>query len=142
MVHLLTFTENTTETKVEIFLKENSIDNYGHNNISVIVTEKDKKPVKRTRTKRIWSVYNDKGDRISYKFSYKNKSYFFDALPKDIEDRLNRNQMFNQFGLVNIKSIRSESECDISDELLKVLIRTRFDKEMMSCVEFMEIKTK
>ncbi len=60
-------------------------------------------------------------------------------LPKNVEEHLNKNTMFNMFALVNISSLRASTGCKIEDEKLKKLIRERFDSEMETGkVEFMK----
>lgn len=53
-------------------------------------------------------------------------------LPKEVEQHLNSNTLFNRFGIVNIKSVKAQTECKIPDEELKELIKTRFAKEMVN----------
>jgi len=62
-----------------------------------------------------------------------------EKLPKNVEEHLNRNTMFNMFGLVNILSLKACTGCEIEDEKLKKLIGERFDSEMATeKVEFMK----
>lgn len=62
-------------------------------------------------------------------------------LPQNIIDDLNRNLMFNKFGLVNISRVKSTNNCDIPDEELKEMIQEKFGHEMATGkVEFIEKK--
>lgn len=62
-------------------------------------------------------------------------------LPKNIEQDLNRNTMFNMFGLVNISALRARTGTKLKDEDLKQRIQTRFGHEMATGeVEFMNKK--
>ena len=62
-------------------------------------------------------------------------------LPQNIIDDLNRNLMFNKFGLVNISRLKASTDCDIPDEELKEMIQEKFGDEMITGkVEFIEKK--
>jgi len=59
-------------------------------------------------------------------------------LPKIIEQDLNRNTMFNMFGLVNLAALRSRTGTRLKDDDLKERIQNRFGHEMATGkVEFM-----
>jgi hypothetical protein len=51
-------------------------------------------------------------------------------LPQSVIDDLDSNIMFNKFGLVNIGRLKSSTNCDIEDDVLKELIQEHFGKEM------------
>ena len=51
-------------------------------------------------------------------------------LPQNVIDHLNKNLMFNKFGLVNIASLKAQTECEIPDDKLKKLIQDKFGEEM------------
>lgn len=60
-------------------------------------------------------------------------------LPQNVIDHLNKNLMFNKFGLINISSLKASTDCKISDEKLKEMIQEKFGKEMVTGkVEFTE----
>ena len=62
-------------------------------------------------------------------------------LPNKIEQDLNRNTMFNTFGLVNISALRARTGTKLKDEDLKQRIQARFGHEMATGeVEFMNKK--
>ena len=60
-------------------------------------------------------------------------------LPKHIAEDLNRNLMFNKFGLVNISALRARTGTKLKTEDLKERIQKRFGSEMITGeVEFIE----
>lgn len=62
-------------------------------------------------------------------------------LPKKIVDDLNRNTMFNMFGMVNISALRSRTGTKLRDNDLKQRIRSHFRNDMVTGeVEFMDKK--
>jgi hypothetical protein len=59
-------------------------------------------------------------------------------LPQNIIDDLNRNSMFNIFGLINLSALKARTNPKMSDKELKRLIQDHFGKEMVTGkVEFM-----
>lgn len=52
-------------------------------------------------------------------------------LPKEIEQDLNNNYIFNKFGIVNISVLRSRTKTTLSSKELKKLINERFANEMV-----------
>lgn len=62
-------------------------------------------------------------------------------LPQNIVDHLNKNLMFNKFGLVNIASLKASTGTTLEDDDLKERIQERFGKEMVNgTVEFVKSK--
>ena len=60
-------------------------------------------------------------------------------LPKHIADHLNRNAMFNRFGLVNISALKASTGTTLKDDDLKERIQAKFGHEMATGeVEFMK----
>lgn len=60
-------------------------------------------------------------------------------LPENIEKDLNKNTMFNMFGLVNLAALRARTGTELSNEELKESINNRFGHEMSNGkVEFIE----
>jgi hypothetical protein len=51
-------------------------------------------------------------------------------LPKKIEQELNRNTLFNMFGLVNLSALRARTGTRLKNETLKERIQARFGHEM------------
>lgn len=51
-------------------------------------------------------------------------------LPQNVIDHLNKNLMFNKFGLINIASLKAQTDCEIPDDKLKKLIQNKFGEEM------------
>ena len=63
------------------------------------------------------------------------------TLPESVIQHLNKNMMFNKFGLVNIAALKATTDCNIPDNQLKRLIQKRFGKEMQTGeVEFTKNK--
>ena len=60
------------------------------------------------------------------------------VLPKDIEIFLDSSLMFNKFGLVNIKILKSKFNSILGDDVLKQLIQDRFGDEFKDGIEFIE----
>jgi len=52
-------------------------------------------------------------------------------LPKDIEAHLDNNILFNKFGIVNIRAVKTSFKCELSDKTLQKLINNRFAKEFV-----------
>ena len=70
-------------------------------------------------------------ETIRYKYMEAKK------LPKQVEQDLKRNTMFNMFGLVNISALRARTRTRLNDEDLKQRIQNRFGHEMATgTVEF------
>ena len=60
-------------------------------------------------------------------------------LPKNIEQDLKKNTMFNMFGLVNLAALRARTGTRLKDEDLKERIQERFGHEMATGeVEFVQ----
>ena len=51
-------------------------------------------------------------------------------LPQNVIDHLNKNLMFNKFGLVNIASLKAQTDCEIPNDELEQLIQNKFGHEM------------
>lgn len=58
------------------------------------------------------------------------------SLPKAVEEYLDKNFMFNKFGLVNLNVARVSTGCKLKDRELKRLIKARFGKEFTGEIEF------
>lgn len=61
-----------------------------------------------------------------------------ETLPEYVVDFLDNNILFNKFGLVNIQSLKSQTNCEIEDKKLKKLIQEQFDHEFTGGIEFIE----
>ncbi len=58
------------------------------------------------------------------------------SLPTAVEEYLDKNSMFNIFGLVNLKVVRASTGCKLKDRELKRLVKARFSKEVAEEIEF------
>ncbi len=50
-------------------------------------------------------------------------------LPNEVIIYLNDNLLFNKFGIVNLKVIKTKLKCELKDKKLKSLIQAHFGKE-------------